>query len=73
MVMDFNFVSQIERAVDISSMKSGDLLIEHILKHKKNDKHYNMIMMIIPQILKSGNIDKCFMQFFSLNNNPEET
>ena len=64
MIMDFNLVSQIERSVDVNSMKSGDLLVEHILK-------YNMIMMIIPNIMSTGNIDKCFMEFFCFNNNPD--
>lgn len=69
--MDFNLVSQIERSVDINSMKSGDLLVEHILKYQKSEKHYNMIMMIIPNIMSTGNIDKCFMEFFCFNNNPD--
>ena len=30
-----------------------------------------MIMMIIPNIMSTGNIDKCFMEFFCFNNNPD--
>ena len=69
MVMDFNHVSQIERAISVNSIKSTELFVEYILKFQKSEKHYNMIMMVLPQLLTSGNVDQCFMEFFKLNGN----
>lgn len=71
-VTDFNNNSQLERAFQIGSFKSAEIIIEKIFSLAERSQYQTIIMKILPEILAQDQISQNFLHFFCVENSEQQ-
>jgi len=54
---DFNFIGTLSRGLEMKSMRSVKLITEHILEDIYNMDYYNLVMLELPRLMETQQID----------------